>query len=137
MTEDRTRSVAPRALDPSARLCLIVFCGGQVSSHPIPRLGQVVIGRGEDATVRIDHVTVSRKHVTIILTNEGMTLTDHGSFNGTTIGGRKVAPNIPVELSIATIVELGETMVVIQVEGAGAQPITGSRGGTVAAPRPE
>ncbi len=134
MSEDRTRSVAPRTLDPSARLRLIVFCGGQVSSHPVPRSGEIVIGRGEDAHVRIDHVTVSRKHATIIV-GDALTIVDHGSFNGTSIGGRKIAPNTPVPLGIATIAELGETMVVLQVEGP--DTVTGSRGLSAAPPRPE
>jgi two-component system, NtrC family, response regulator AtoC len=134
MSEDRTRSVAPRAIDRSARLRLIVFCGGQVSSHPVPRTGELVIGRGEDAHVRIDHVTVSRKHATIVLGDEPA-IVDHGSFNGTSIGGRKIASNTPVLLGIATIAELGETMVVLQVEGP--DTVTGSRGLSAAAPRPE
>ncbi|MDF2693940.1 MAG: Response regulator of zinc sigma-54-dependent two-component system, partial [Labilithrix sp.] len=134
MSEDRTRSVAPRAIDKSARLRLIVFCAGQVSSHPVPRTGELVIGRGEDAHVRIDHVTVSRKHATIVL-GDDPAIVDHGSFNGTSIGGRKIAPNTPVLLGIATIAELGETMVVLQVEGP--DTVTGSRGLSAAAPRPE
>jgi two-component system response regulator AtoC len=134
MSEDRTRSVAPRALDPAARLRLIVFCGGQVSSHAVPRTGQIVLGRGEETHVRIDHVTVSRRHATIVL-SDTVTVTDHGSFNGTSIGGQKIAPNIPVPIGIATIVELGETMVVLQVEGP--DTVTGSRGLSSSAPRPE
>jgi len=134
MSEDRTRSVAPRALDPSARLRLIVFCGGQVTSHPVPRTGELVIGRGEDASVRIDHVTVSRKHATIVL-GEQLAIVDHGSFNGTSIGGRKIPPNTPTPIGIATIAELGETMVVLQVEGP--DTVTGSRGLSAAPARPD
>jgi DNA-binding NtrC family response regulator len=93
-----------------------------------------VLGRGDDVHVCIDHATVSRKHATLILGDEPAII-DHGSFNGTSIGGRKVAPNTPVPLGIATIAELGETMVVLQVEGP--DMITGSRGVSPSAPRPE
>ncbi len=134
MSEDRTRSVAPRALDPSARLQLIVFCGGNVTSHPVPRSGELVLGRGDEAHVRIDHATVSRKHATLFVGAE-LAIVDHGSFNGTTIGGRKIAPNTPVPLGIATIAELGDAMIVVQVEGA--QAVTGSQGVAAAPPRPE
>jgi two-component system, NtrC family, response regulator AtoC len=135
MTDDRTRSVGPKVADPSARLRLIVFVAGQVSSHPLPRRGEVVIGRGEDAGVRIDHVTVSRKHATLLL-GDDIRIIDHGSFNGTSIGGKKITPNVPLALGIATIVELGETMIVIQVEGG--EAITGSRGTAApSTPRPE
>jgi DNA-binding NtrC family response regulator len=135
MADDRTRSVVPRVADASAGLRLIVFCGGQVSSHPLPRAGEIVIGRGEDAHVRIDHVTVSRRHATLLL-GEKVRLVDHGSFNGTSIGGKKIAPNVPVPLDLATIAELGETMVVVQV--ANETAVTGSRGlSQNAAPRPD
>jgi DNA-binding NtrC family response regulator len=134
MPEDRTRSVVPRTADASAGLRLIVFCGGQVTSHNLPRTGEVVIGRGEDAGVRIDHATVSRKHATLRLGDE-LTIVDHGSFNGTSIGGKKLTPNTPVRLDLATIAELGETMVVVQV--AGAETVTASRGAVASTPRPD
>src|SRR5436190_17186898 len=117
MSDDRTRSVTQKDADASAGLRLIVFCAGQVTSHVLPRSGEVVIGRGDDAFVRIDHATVSRKHATLHL-GTSVTLTDHGSFNGTSIGGKKLTPNIPVPLGLSTIAELGETMCVVQVEGA-------------------
>src|SRR5262245_22724385 len=112
MVEDRTRSVVPRIADPSAGLRLIVFVGGQVTSHRLPTQGTVVLGRGEDAGVRIDHVTVSRRHATLEL-GEQLTIVDHGSFNGTSIGGKKLQPNVPTPIGLSTIVELGETMCVV------------------------
>jgi len=132
MTDDRTRSVVPRVADATAGLRLIAFCGGQVSSHALPRSGEIVIGRGDDVHVRIDHATVSRRHATIHLGREVM-IVDHGSFNGTSIGGKKIAPNVPCPLGLSTIAELGETMVVVQVEGAA--PVTASRSVSGAAPR--
>ncbi len=125
MNHDRTRSVVPRVADASSGLRLIVFCGGQVSSHILPRTGELVIGRGEEAGVRIDHATVSRRHATLLL-GEEVKIVDHGSFNGTSIGGKKLSPNVPVPLGLATIAELGETMVVVQLDGS--TPVTASRG---------
>jgi two-component system response regulator AtoC len=127
MAEDQTRSIGDHgvhAADATAGLRLIVFCGGQVSSHKLPLHGEVVIGRGEDTQVRIDHATVSRRHVTLLL-GTVVRIVDHGSFNGTKIGGTKIASNVPLPVGLSTIVELGETMIVVQVEGAA--PITASR----------
>ena len=94
------------------------------------------MGRGIEADVTIDHVTVSRRHASLLLGEDTIRIIDHGSFNGTSIGGRKIAPNIPVPLGIATIAELGETMVVVQV--ASETAVTGSRGlSQNAAPRPD
>ena len=135
MADDRTRSVVSHAADASKGLRLIVFVGGQVTSHPLPRTGELVIGRGDDAGVKVDHATVSRRHATLNLDTE-ITIVDHGSFNGTSMGGKKVPPNTPVPLPLSTIVELGETMIVLQVEGAA--PVTASRSiGQVEAPPPD
>jgi two-component system response regulator AtoC len=135
MGDDRTRSVVPRAADASKGLRLIVFVGGQVTSHALPQAGEVVIGRGDDAGVRIDHATVSRRHATLLLGGE-VRIVDHGSFNGTSMGGKKVPPNTPVPVGLSTIVELGETMIVVQVEGAA--PVTASRSlGQSQAPNPD
>lgn len=127
MVEDRTRSIGDRGqrpADAAAGLRLIVFCGGQVTSHALPREGELVLGRGEDTQIRIDHATVSRRHATLLLGHE-VRIVDHGSFNGTKIGGAKIAPSVPMAVGLATIVELGETMIVVQVEGSG--PVTASR----------
>src|SRR5688572_14870522 len=135
MSEDRTRSVVPRVADPSAGLRLIVFANGQVNSHALPRSGQLIIGRGEDADVRVEHATVSRKHATLVLGTE-VAIVDHGSFNGTSIGGRKLAPQMPTPLGIETIAELGVTMIIVQVEGPDA--VVGSRSGAMGgAARPD
>lgn len=125
MQHDQTRSAMTRAADASSGLRLIVFCGGHVSSHPLPRSGELVLGRGDDAGIRIDHVTVSRRHASMLFGDE-VRVVDHGSFNGTSIGGKKIAPNLPVPIYLATIVELGDVMLVLQVEGAA--PVTGSQG---------
>jgi two-component system, NtrC family, response regulator AtoC len=135
MSDDRTRSMAPKVPTPSARLRLIVFCGGEVTSHPVPRQGELVLGRGGDAGIPIEHVTVSRKHASLLFGAE-LRIVDHGSFNGTRIGGKKLAPNTPTTLGIATIAELGDAMVVVQVEGP--ESVTHSRSGSSARePRPE
>jgi DNA-binding NtrC family response regulator len=127
MADDRTRSIGDRgvhAADATTGLRLIVFCGGQVTNHALPKAGEIVIGRGDDAHVKIDHATVSRKHVTLLLGTE-VRIVDHGSFNGTRIGGAKIASNVPIPVGLSTIVELGETMIVVQVEGSA--PVTASR----------
>jgi two-component system, NtrC family, response regulator AtoC len=134
MSFDRTRSVMPRAADGSSRLRLIVFCNGTVASYPLPPRGELIVGRGEEAQVRIEHATVSRKHTTLVC-GDTLSIVDHGSFNGTSIGGRKIPPNVPHALGLATIVELGDVMLVVQVDGAA--PVTGSSAPTSSRERPD
>src|SRR5215471_1412105 len=49
-----------------------------------------VIGSGETADLRLEDPTVSREHVRIALTPEGISLKDGGSKNGTWVGGIRV-----------------------------------------------
>jgi hypothetical protein len=75
------------------------FCGPVVVSGELPapashwlvwrgqefplRLGENVVGRDESAHVRIDAPSVSRRHASIVVTPEGVTIEDLGSKNGT------------------------------------------------------
>ncbi len=136
MSEHETRSMAPRASLPAANLRLIVFAGGEVASHPLPRTGDLVLGRGSEADIAIEHVTVSRKHATLHVGPEGLRVVDRGSHNGTRIGGKRLTPNVAVPIGIATIVELGDTIVVVQVDGA--EAVVGTKStSSVREPRPE
>ena len=55
------------AFDPdAARLDLIVTGESLFVSQPLPASGELVIGRAEDADVRVDHPSVSRQHAKTI-----------------------------------------------------------------------
>ena len=64
------------------RLNLAVIGEGFVASHPLPERGIVVIGRGTDADLRIDHDSVSRRHAAIHI-GDVLEIEDLGSSNGT------------------------------------------------------
>jgi two-component system, NtrC family, response regulator AtoC len=100
---------------PDAQLRLIVFAAGAVESHVVPKRGELVLGRGSEADVTIEHVTVSRRHATLRI-GETLEIVDLGSHNGTRIGGKRLAPNTPTPIDIATIAELGGTMIVVQLD---------------------
>jgi hypothetical protein len=52
--------------------------------------GSNVVGRDADCAIRIDSVTLSRRHAQIVLTNGEATVEDLGSKNGTHVNGRPV-----------------------------------------------
>jgi len=63
----------------------------------VPIGGQLVIGRGDDATVKIDDPTVSRRHARIVLGPGGPVIEDAGSRFGVVVDGEKVvAPRLLV-----------------------------------------
>jgi two-component system, NtrC family, response regulator AtoC len=72
---------------PSSLLLVIMAPTGHVTRHPLPQRGEVVVGRGAAADVRIDHPSVSRRHASLAI-DAGVTVTDLGSVNGTRIAPR-------------------------------------------------
>jgi DNA-binding NtrC family response regulator len=110
---------------PRSRLLLDVYTGGTVSTHPLPESGQVTIGRAEDNDVRIDHASVSRKHVVLHL-GPPLRLWDLGGPNGTSVR----APDEParenetarvrrvsgetVEILVGACITVGTVMILVR-----------------------
>ena len=69
---------------------------------------RVVIGRGDDADVRVDHPRISRRHA-LLFRSEGSTwIEDLGSANGTEVNGNPLAGD-PIEIRPGDRVSLGPT----------------------------
>jgi len=75
--------------------------------------GENVIGRGEEATVRIDVKGVSRRHARIVAEDGRYTLEDLGSKNGTYLDERRLAG--PASLADGDTFGLGRTMLVFRL----------------------
>ena len=56
----------------------------------LPRAGVVVIGRGHEVELRLDHASVSRRHATIRIDDGVVRIADLGSHNGTRVNGEPV-----------------------------------------------
>jgi two-component system, NtrC family, response regulator AtoC len=63
---------------------LIVFCRDVVRTYALPEQGEVMIGRAEDAAVRLDDSSVSRHHA-VLRMGAVISVEDLGSRNGTFI----------------------------------------------------
>ncbi len=110
-------TIPRRGYRPVARVML--HDGAPVSAPaPLPRFkitsddaefplaeGVNLIGRGPDATVRIDDPEVSRRHASITVEDDGVTLHDLGSKNGTFLRGERVAE--PARLANADEIRIG------------------------------
>jgi DNA-binding winged helix-turn-helix (wHTH) protein len=59
--------------------------------------GENVIGRQENAVVRIDDGTVSRRHARLVIGADGATLEDLASRNGTYVGGVRITGPVAVK----------------------------------------
>jgi DNA-binding winged helix-turn-helix (wHTH) protein len=58
--------------------------------------GESIIGRDPGAAVFLDDRSVSRRHARIVISEEGATLEDLGSKNGTYLQGAKVESRLPL-----------------------------------------
>ena len=94
----------PPADDAPARI-VAVWRGGSIVRE-IPSDARWVVGRGRDADLRLDDVSVSRRHATLHF-DAPIRIEDLGSANGTWVNGSKLAPGDTRPLLPGAVVELG------------------------------
>ena len=95
------------------RLTLLVVGEGTSTSHVLPRVGEVVIGRGEQADIRVDDASISRKHAKLHV-GDVLLIEDLGSANGTVVRSTALRPGQKVEIQPGVAVEIGGTVVIVQ-----------------------
>jgi two-component system response regulator AtoC len=129
-SRERAAAPAPRAL--------MVLMPDRVSQKVLPHEGELLIGRGHDADVRLEHASVSRRHA-VLKIGETMTIADLGSANGTRLARAHPGASAPVgkttqvlaprrtlrsgetaEIGVGDIIEIGAVMAIVQRAPAGA-----------------
>lgn len=118
--DETTRSAAQR----SSR-GLLVVSGTDVRTIPLPARGALTVGRDASCEIALDDVSLSRRHARITVEESACTVEDLGSRNGTRVKGAKLSGR-PVALAYGDVVELGDTLLVLQ-----APPVGTSRRGLV------
>ena len=76
--------------------------------------GENVLGRDEDATVRIDAPGVSRRHACIRVSGGDVSIEDLGSKNGTYVGHDKMPLAAPAVLPDGSTFSLGRVLLVFR-----------------------
>ncbi|MEM6293704.1 MAG: sigma 54-interacting transcriptional regulator [Myxococcota bacterium] len=98
---------------------LLILEQGDVRAVALPAGGSLSIGRADDADVRIDQDSISRRHAVIHI-GEAVEVEDVGSSNGTKVGGQKLERGVRVAVEAGDLIEFGGVSVVVQgalVEG--------------------
>jgi DNA-binding winged helix-turn-helix (wHTH) protein len=79
--------------------------------------GSHVIGRDPDADIQLDAATVSRRHARLLVSDQGTTLDDLDSKNGTFRGDDRVTT--PVRLDDGDRIRIGSVLVTFHARAAG------------------
>jgi len=74
-------------------------------------------GRSSNCDILLDDITVSRKHVTFTLGDGVVTLTDHGSLNGTYVNRSLITH--PTVLNSGDEVQIGKFRMILLTDGVG------------------
>jgi phage tail-like protein len=89
-----------------AGFLVIEFDGDIVRTLPLS-YGVLRIGRGPDNDLALQHRGVSRNHVELHVTADGILVTDLGSVNGTFIAGERLLSHQPTRLELGQELRVG------------------------------
>ena len=104
----------------------VIVVGDDVRHVELPARGEVVVGRGRDVDVGIDHPTVSRRHAAIRLA-PGPAIRDLGGANGTSVRGQRLPADTWTDLAYGDAVHLGDVVLVLRRQASAPAPIDGRR----------
>jgi transcriptional regulator with PAS, ATPase and Fis domain len=90
-----------------------VFWDGGSVSQLLPPRAELTVGRAEECDVVVRDDSVSRRHA-IVRAGTPPTIEDVGSANGTRVGGDLLPAGTRAALAPATVVELGDTLLVVR-----------------------
>ena len=108
--EDGPAPIPPRTKPSSGRIaCRLLWEGHEVHL----REGENVLGREPEAALWIDDASVSRRHARIVVGQDGATVEDLGSKNGTKLRGRKIRDVEP--LSDRDVIHVGSVPIVFRL----------------------
>jgi DNA-binding NtrC family response regulator len=94
-------------------LGLVVMSEEGAFSYPLPKQGQVTLGRDPACEIRLHGYGVSRQHARLRV-GATVQLVDLTSRNGTQVGDRRLVPNEPVEIHLGDTIRIGEVVLVLQ-----------------------
>ncbi|XXT24994.1 sigma 54-interacting transcriptional regulator [Sorangium sp. So ce429] len=93
---------------------LLVIGASSSYRRALPEEGELIVGRSDDADVRLDTAAVSRRHAKIVVSGGDIRITDLGSHNGTVVNGERIEGSRP--LGSGDVVAIGDTTLMLRRE---------------------
>ncbi len=126
----------PTRVGGAARVELVLSAGPCAGERWELGYGSYRLGRDPAADIHIADPSISRHHLDLIVAEDGVTIADAGSANGTAIDGESLAPGRDRALGESDELELGRTMVRARALVARADPGLPLRAGRLDFNRP-
>jgi two-component system response regulator AtoC len=111
---DSTTVPARERRPPPRRRTLLVLDGDRIDPRQLPLHGALSVGRAESNDVRIDHPSISRRHLVLRLTEDSIAVIDEGGSNGVKLRGTRIPRGVAVEISANEDVQVGDVTLVVQ-----------------------
>lgn len=102
----------PQLYDPPPRAQPVLVIDGTDRRHPL-RSGSTVIGRGQDADLRLPDTGVSRRHAVVRFDGTTAVIEDLNSTNGTVVNGQRIRT---WRLQSEDVIRVGHTVVIFRQE---------------------
>lgn len=93
---------------------LVIFAQDGARKDIPVKPGTYVVGRNQNAAIRVPLPSVSRSHAELIVTDDGARIRDLGSANGTFQNYERVEQ---AELKAGDVLGIGEMLMTIQING--------------------
>ncbi|XXV31314.1 sigma 54-interacting transcriptional regulator [Sorangium sp. So ce1389] len=93
---------------------LLVIGASSSYRRALPEDGALIVGRSDDADVRLDTAAVSRRHAKIVVSGGEIRITDLGSHNGTVVNGERIEGSRT--LGSGDVVAIGDTTLMLRRE---------------------
>jgi len=111
------RNTAPPSSAGLSGLRLLVLGQTQMTTFPLPLLGDVTIGSAEASDVRLTEASIAPTHA-VLTTGLPMVLRDAGSGSPTIVGSKRLSAGESSPVSPGVVMLLGAVTIVVQASGA-------------------
>ncbi len=95
------------------RWLMVVCADDSITTCELPEGREVTVGRSQGNHVCIDHDSVSREHVRLVLGDEAW-VEDLGSTNGTSVAGQAITAHVPARVKPGDVIQVGSVSLVLQ-----------------------
>jgi DNA-binding NtrC family response regulator len=92
---------------------LVIMGAAVFETVPLPGRGELVVGRGSEADVRVEEPRASRRHARLVL-GDDIRVEDLGSANGTRVRGRRLEAGKPVVVAAGEAIAIGALVLMVQ-----------------------